>query len=82
MSVLPETLLPRTPFESEGRRGRSLDADVVIRRRVQRILLLSRVFESAKKGFSSVLILCNATLHSTEKYGVGGAPRRKLSLAP
>lgn len=60
---VPEALLPRTSFEREGRPGRPLDANVVVRRGVQRVLLLYGVLVALEERISGVLVFGNPALH-------------------
>ena len=58
----PETLLPRTSFEGERRRGGCLDTDVVVRGSIQWIFFLRIVVEGREECVSKVLVLRNTTL--------------------
>lgn len=60
----PEALLSRTPLKRKRRPGRPLDADVVVRRGIQGVLLLSGVLKALEEFVSSVLVFGNSALSS------------------
>lgn len=61
----PEPLLSRTPLKREGRPGRSLYSDVIVRRRIKGILLFRGVLEALEKRVSSVLVFGNTALRDS-----------------
>ena len=63
----PEPLLSRAPLEREGCSGGSLDADLVVRRGVQRVFLLGCVVVGREESVSGTLALGNAALCTTRR---------------
>ena len=60
---VPKPLLSRAPLEREGRPGRPLDANVVVCRGVEGVLLLNGVLVALEQRVPGVLVFGNPALY-------------------
>ena len=72
MKDSPKALLSRAPLERERGSGWPLDADVVVRCRVQGVFLLGGVVVRREQRVSGALVSGHAALHAVDTIGGRG----------